>query len=339
MDSIRAVSLHEADETFGVRSLFHLGGPDDTGEVLVLPGDSAALERLPLDFSHLDAWSGLTKTHPGMYRGLVVDGDLTVTDWITNWEWDFGPFLLVRGDVRAKNLATAGSEVLIEGDLEVEQTVAGIYNHGHTVVRGDTRAEVVLTQEHLTEFRGGLEARLGIAGNFLRVADPARVRVGAWSGCVRDLRGELVPDLGSRSTRALRALDPDFRDLDSRAILKAMESGRSLLLHSPGPARPLPAPPRTPADGIRDALRLAGCREHDRWDDGFVVDRDRPPFEVYFCEADEPDEPGTPGAPDPLDPGMELTRYAAALTAAGYEVTADPHDEDVLEVGGRAGSD
>jgi hypothetical protein len=293
---MRAVPLDEADERFGVRSLFHLGANADA-EVVVLSGNTI-LEKLPLDFSHLDSWTGLAKAQPDMFLGVVVDGDLTVTDWITNWERDFGPFLLVRGDVRAKNLGTAGSEILIEGDLDVTQTLAGIYNHGHTIIKGDTRAEVVLTDQHLTEFHGGLQAELGIAGNFLRVADPATVRVNGWAGYVCDLKGQIIEGLGSRSTRALRALDPDFQELDSRTILKAVEAGRSLL-RTPGADNP-----GTPAETIRDVLRLNGRREHGRWDDGFVVDagRDEEPYEVYFCEADEPDEPGEPGAPEVLDP-------------------------------------
>ncbi|MGW3291287.1 hypothetical protein ACWDR3_42340 [Streptomyces sp. NPDC001002] len=326
MRHMRAVPLDEADERFGVRSLFHLGANADAG-VVVLDGDTT-LEKLPLDYSHLDTWSGLAKTQPDMFLGVVVDGDLTVTDWITNWEWDFGPFLLVRGDLRAKNLATAGSEILVEGDLDVTQTLAGVYNHGRTVIKGHTRAEVVLTDQHLTEFHGGLRAELGIAGNFLRVADPATVQVNGWAGYVCDLQGTILPGLGTRSTRALRALDPDFRELDTRAVLKAVEAGRSLL------DTPDRVAAGTPADAVRDALRLAGHREHDRWDDGFVVDagRDGEPYEVYFCEADEPDEPGEPGAPEVLDPATELGRWTETLTAAGYQVGVDPHDEDVLRV-------
>ncbi|MCX4759449.1 hypothetical protein OG562_00260 [Streptomyces sp. NBC_01275] len=347
MQHVRAVPLHEADERFALRSLFHLGKQDDDAEVVVFTGDTA-LENLPLDFSHLDSWSGLTKTHPDMFVGVVVDGDLAVTDWVTNWEWDFGPFLLVRGDLRAKNLATAGSEVLVQGDLHVTQTVAGVYNHGHTVIRGDTRAEVVLTQEHLTEFHGRLHAELGIAGNFLRIVDPATTQVNGWAGYVCDLEGRILSGVGARSTRALRALDPDFWDLDSRKILRAMEAGRSLL-RPPGPPRTGPGAPEDPAEAIRDVLRLARCQEHDPWDDGFVVHAGEAdgPVEVYFCEADEADEgdegdeggggdgggePNAPGALQVLDPAAELARYAEALAAAGYRVTVDPHDEDVLQI-------
>ncbi|MFJ4786880.1 hypothetical protein [Streptomyces sp. NPDC088794] len=209
------------------------------------------------------------------------------------------------------------------------QTLAGVYNHGRTVIKGDTRAEVVLTDYHLTEFHGGLRAELAIAGDFLRIADPAKVQVNGWAGGVRDLQGTILPGLGTRSTRALRALDPDFRELDTRVILKAAEAGRSLL-HIPGRAD-AGTPAATPAGAIRDLLRLARHREHDRWDDGFVVDagQDGEPSEVYFCEADEPDEPG---APEALDPATEPGRWTQTLTAAGYHVSVDPHDEDVLRV-------
>ncbi|SEP96122.1 hypothetical protein SAMN04487983_1002280 [Streptomyces sp. yr375] len=339
MRHMEAVPFPETDERFGIRSRFPLGA-NDAAEVVVLTGDTT-LDSLPLDHTRLDAWCGLSKTSPDAFLGVMVDGDLSVADRITNLEWDFGPFLLVRGDVRVRNLATAGSEILVEGDLHVAQTLAGVYNHGRTVVKGDARAEVVVTEQHLTEFHGRLTAELCTAGNFLRIADPARVQVGGWAGYVCDLEGRLLPDVGSRSTRALRALDPDFWDLDGGAILTAMKAGRSLLRTADRQTRA----PRSPADAVREVLRLAGCREHDRWDDGFVVDpgRDDEPYEVYFCEADEPDEPGTPGtpgtpgAPETLDPATELTRYTKALAAAGYGVRVDPVDVDVLWVRSVAG--
>lgn len=55
-------------------------------------------------------------------------------------------------------------------------------------------------------------------------------------------------------------------------------------------------------------------------------------FEVYFCEADVPGEPGAPGAPEELGPEAELRRCAEVLSAVGYRVSVDPHDEDVLRV-------
>lgn len=75
------------------------------------------------------------------------------------------------------------------------------------------------------------------------------------------------------------------------------------------------------ADGIVGSLQQ---------EEGVVgAGHDGAPYEIYFCEADEPDEPDVREA---LDPAVESVRYAEALTAAGYEVTVDPHDEDVLLV-------
>ncbi|MFE7038347.1 hypothetical protein ACFU9X_02480 [Streptomyces atratus] len=327
---ITAVTLREADERFRLRSLFGLDRDDDDEEVVV-SGD-VTLENLPLDFTELDTWSGLTATNS--FSGLVVDGDLTVTDWITNWEMDFGPFLLVRGDVRAKNFGTSGSEVLVEGNLEVAQTLAGIYNHGRTVIKGDTRAEVVLTEQHAFEFHGRLNAEIGIAGNFLQVADPAKVQVGSWAGHVLDLRHQILPNLGSRSMRALRGLDSDFWDYDRRQVLSAMEAGRSLLRAS-GPRQVGRETPLSFEETIREVLRQARYQEQDRWDDGFYTctrESEEPFVEVWFSEADEPAEADEPKAPEELDPATELRGYAEALIAAGYRATIDPDDDECLQV-------
>ncbi|MFI2434494.1 hypothetical protein [Streptomyces sp. NPDC018693] len=288
---------------------------------------------LPLDFFDLDSWTGLTKRSSDAFPGVVVDGDLTVSDRVVNGECDFGPFLLMRGDVRAKNIATAGSDVLIEGHLAVDQTIVGTYNHGRTVIHGDTCAEVVYTEEHLIEFHGALAADLVVAGNFLRVADPARAQVGGWVGHVCDLRGEILPQLGSESTRALRPLDPDlWRNPNRRKVMAAVETGRSLLR---APEAPGPRQPGGLAEAVRDVLQQAGCREADLWDGGFWIDDrgDARPLEVSFAEAEEPDDSDDSDESQALDAAAELSRYARVLAAAGFEVAVDPKDEDILTVG------
>lgn len=240
MNDIRIASLRDADRDFGLRALFSLDEADDGAAVIVCVGDTG-LENLPLDFSALEAWTGISESGPGTFLGVAVYGDLTVSDRIVNGERDSGPFLWVRGDVRANNLAIAGSEVRIEGGLEAAQTIAGARGRGRTVIKGDARAEVVLAREHLMEFHAGLTAELVIAGDLLRVGDPGRVEVAGWSGRAHDLRGGSLPGLGSASTRALRLLAPGFRDLDGglSGALAAIEQGRSLL--------DTPAPPREPA--------------------------------------------------------------------------------------------
>jgi hypothetical protein len=316
------ITLGEAETRYGVRTEFDLDDVRDDAEVLLLPGGEV-LDRLPLDFRDLDSWSGLvTEEDRPAFAGLIVDGDLTVAGSVTNWEMDFGPFLLVRGALRARNVATAGSQVVVRGSLNVTQTLAGFYNHGSTIVRGDTRAEVVATIEHLIRLHGRLDARLVVAGSFLEIADPAATRVGAWVDRVHGLDGTVLDGLGGPSRKALRLLDPEFADVGQREIWAAAAAGRSLLRPDPVPTAPEPS---TAADAVRATLRRAGCAEQGRFDDGFCLARgDDEPVGVYFCSGDEHD--------DGLDPDTELRRYTDALAAAGYRVDVDAVDPDVLRV-------
>ena len=325
MANVDVVTIDEADGRFGIRALFDLSEEDDDDRVIVLSGDHTAV-TLPLDFADVRRWPGQQQDN-GQVVGVVADGNLTVRDWIINAEWDFGPFLLVRGNVRAENVATAGSEVIVQGDLEVGQTLAGIYNHGRTVIAGNARAEVVVTSEHVMEFRGGLTAEFAWAGNFLLVADPAKVAVNGWVGLVHDLAGNLVAGLGHpMENRSLRVIGEDYQDCDIDEILDAMRAGRSLL-RGPRPEAPPPGTPLAPDGEVRGVLMRAGCQENEIWDGGFmVVSRDAGwPVELSFCpcEGDEPDG---------MDAAVEFRRYAEVLTAAGYQVQADPRDEDILHV-------
>jgi hypothetical protein len=214
------------------------------------------------------------------------------------------------------------SGLVVRGSLNVTQTLAGFYNHGSTIVRGDTRAEVVATIEHLIRLHGRLDARLVVAGSFLEIADPAATRVGAWVDRVHGLDGTVLDGLGGPSRKALRLLDPEFADVGQREIWAAAAAGRSLLRPDPVPTAPEPS---TAADAVRATLRRAGCAEQGRFDDGFCLARgDDEPVGVYFCSGDEHD--------DGLDPDTELRRYTDALAAAGYRVDVDAVDPDVLRV-------
>ncbi len=319
MSDIEVMTLEEADAAFGVRSVFDLRHAEDSGEVVVFRG-SATVENVPLDYWHLDTWTGHAASDHRFW-GMIVDGDLEVRDFVTNWDMDYGPFLWVRGDLRAKNLATAGSEVVIAGDLTVAQTIAGYYNHGSLVVHGDTRAEVILPYEHLLEFRGAVEARLVHARNFVHLADPATARVEHWVGVPCGLDGHLLDSIGTMSRKGLRLLDPEFLDWSKGSLWKAVEAGRSLLR-----AEPLIDPPLSDVESVRAVqvvLRAAGCVEQG-FSDGFCVDDEDDGVYVYFEEGDH--------APGDLDPADERRRYEEALTAAGHVVSLHPDVADVLVV-------
>ena len=89
--------------------------------------------------------------------GTIVDGDLEVTGTIVNRNSDSGPFLLVTGDLRAKNLVTGGAEIVVLGDLIVDGVIFGFYNHGSITVHGATRAKAIITEYHSFDLRGRVE--------------------------------------------------------------------------------------------------------------------------------------------------------------------------------------
>jgi hypothetical protein len=89
--------------------------------------------------------------------GTIVDGDLEVAGTIVNRNSDSGPFLLVTGNLRAKNLVAGGSEIVVLGDLIVDGVIFGFYNHGSITVYGATRAKAIITEYHAFDLRGRVE--------------------------------------------------------------------------------------------------------------------------------------------------------------------------------------
>ncbi|MBW1298472.1 leucine-rich repeat domain-containing protein [Aquimarina litoralis] len=75
--------------------------------------------------------------------GIYAEGDLTVEGAIYNGEMDFGPFLLVEGNLKVKSLLGSGSEIIIKGDLQADY-IGHKYNHGYIKVQGKTKAKLAV---------------------------------------------------------------------------------------------------------------------------------------------------------------------------------------------------
>lgn len=79
---------------------------------------------------------------------VIVDGDLTVDGDLRWWDFASGSFLLVTGDLRARNVLLSGCpDVVVRGDLTV---TTGIHGHhgddgGCLTVKGLVRAEIVIS--------------------------------------------------------------------------------------------------------------------------------------------------------------------------------------------------
>ncbi|HEY5922823.1 MAG TPA: hypothetical protein VIV11_14190 [Kofleriaceae bacterium] len=135
-----------ADGLYELRQ--HIHGDLLNNIITLLRGRTRVPGDLALDFDSDDADGP---------DGTIVDGDLEVSGSIINRDGNSGPFLLVTGNVHAKNLIAGGAEIVILGDLIVDEVIFGYYNHGSITVHGTTRAKAIITEYHAFDLRGRVE--------------------------------------------------------------------------------------------------------------------------------------------------------------------------------------
>lgn len=90
-------------------------------------------------------------------NGVIVAGNLTVTGVLYQPDIDHGETLFVTGNLNAKSINKGGAEFYIKGNLVVEQTIYGYYNHGSLVVEGDTEAVTIFSEDHYFKFGGDVQ--------------------------------------------------------------------------------------------------------------------------------------------------------------------------------------
>jgi Leucine-rich repeat (LRR) protein len=90
-------------------------------------------------------------------NGVIVAGNLTVTGVLYQPDIDHGETLFVTGNLYAKSVNKGGAEFYIKGNLAVEQTIYGYYNHGSLVVEGDTEAVTIFSEDHYFKFGGDVQ--------------------------------------------------------------------------------------------------------------------------------------------------------------------------------------
>lgn len=139
IDGVTANTDYELDE--------HIHGDLATNTIALYRGSTRVAGDLALDFDGDD----------DSPDGTIVDGDLEVAGSIVNRSGDSGPFLLVTGNLRAKNLIAGGAEIVVLGDLIVDDVIFGFYNHGSVTVHGTTRAKAIISEYHAFDLRGRVE--------------------------------------------------------------------------------------------------------------------------------------------------------------------------------------
>ncbi|OQP66520.1 hypothetical protein A3860_13630 [Niastella vici] len=98
-------------------------------------------------------------------NGIIVDGNLTLTGVLYQPDMDYGETLFVTGDLRAKSINKGGAEFYIKGNLIVEQTIYGYYNHGSLTVAGNTEATTIFAEDHFFKFVGDVQGLIINTGN------------------------------------------------------------------------------------------------------------------------------------------------------------------------------
>ena len=89
---------------------------------------------------------------------LFITGSLLAPNaTIAEPDIDWSPLLKVKGNVTAKSLCLGGSASEIDGDVTIENTLFGYYNHGQMRIRGRTRARLILVSDYQLIFDGPVE--------------------------------------------------------------------------------------------------------------------------------------------------------------------------------------
>jgi hypothetical protein len=191
----------QANEQYGVE---HLQAWNDHDEVIV--HEAGAVIQGDLDFDD---------------SNHVAVGDLTVEGNIENHDWDAGGFLVVLGSCRAKNVVSGGGQMIVTGDLVVDNAILCSYNHGWLEVRGDMRAGLIAA-EHATIVKGSVTGTTIDFGGFQVEGEfePDVTRAQATHGAKETFVPEVINSMGYVDGGAFNDLV-----LSGEAVLKGICTG------------------------------------------------------------------------------------------------------------------
>jgi Leucine-rich repeat (LRR) protein len=102
-------------------------------------------------------------------NGVIVAGNLTITGVLYQPDINDGEPLFVTGNLHAKSVNKGGAEFYVKGNLVVEQTIYGYYNHGSLVVEGDTEAVTIFAEDHYFRFCGDVQGLVINTGEIVGV--------------------------------------------------------------------------------------------------------------------------------------------------------------------------
>lgn len=86
---------------------------------------------------------------------IIIDGNLYV-DGVLNIKDDPRTLFFVIGNINAKSLINSGY-LIINGNLSIEQSLIGDYNHGSVTVFGNTKADFFHPENHFFELKRDID--------------------------------------------------------------------------------------------------------------------------------------------------------------------------------------
>jgi Leucine-rich repeat (LRR) protein len=209
------VTAREALERFPILDdTIHSYG-SETDYVLVCEGDASYPGDLVMDF-HDKAWHNREDGEKA--TGIIFNGNLTVEGSVINMEGDFGPFLLVLGNLEAQNIDKGGSEFYITGDCNVSNVVYGYYNHGSLMIDGQIKAAFLIEDDHCIE-PGQVHQDTVTINNYSDYGD-------------FDYYAEDIP-----RTFVKEVLDEDGEKIDSTKFIERLNEGKKVMKPGAKPSR------------------------------------------------------------------------------------------------------
>lgn len=119
--------------------------PDyEENPVFLLAEEDVEMDSFEMDFS--------TEEHPNIFiLGFIFKGNLTVSKFISSYDTDNSPALIVLGKTTTVNITLFGSVHYLGGGLQCD-TLVGEYNHGELFVKGDLIAWLIYSDDMLLHF-------------------------------------------------------------------------------------------------------------------------------------------------------------------------------------------
>ncbi|MBC9914870.1 DUF6630 family protein [Chitinophaga varians] len=91
--------------------------------------------------------------------GMIFRGNLQVDNSIIDYEPDtYACFLWVAGNLTCRNLIAGCVPIYVNGNVTVQQTFIGYYNHGEVTIAGDLHAHLWIEDDHQTIVHGQVQA-------------------------------------------------------------------------------------------------------------------------------------------------------------------------------------